>query len=258
MSTTTEATELFVEFRCSRCYQVRHEPAQNMGQELPCMFCGHQQIAPQVDFEELKNADQVVQAMGHVTAQQGQFSRDPMTRDEIHQVAKDRAVERNANAVDNSGIGTHADASIRLFAVLLDSVITVCAAMLSFGVGFALASAGICPGIEDVQHADPLSSTTIEFLVCHLGLFGMYNVLIWVLIARLGQSPGKMLFGIKIVDSLGNPPGFVSGVILRYIVAGFLFNLIPLGQLINSLWILFGTPPRCGHDHIAGTYVVNT
>lgn len=76
-----------------------------------------------------------------------------------------------------------------------------------------------------------------------------------------GQTIGKKIFAIKVVDLNGDLPNFKKHLIKRYAVY-FLPNLFPvwiLGDLfglINFLTI-FGKSRRCLHDRIAGTIVVN-
>jgi len=78
------------------------------------------------------------------------------------------------------------------------------------------------------------------------------------LLAEHGQTIGKMVLGIKIVDLDGNLPGVTQHLLPRY--ATFLLpGYVPVvGQyfaLINVLFI-FTEDKRCIHDHIAKTRVV--
>ncbi len=254
MTTTAEvASDLFVEFRCTKCYQQRHEPAEHMGTEVSCPFCGQQQTAPVVNDDELMETDRVLAAMSKISVQQGQFNDKPLTREEMDEIAKARAEERNAEANEFRGVTLHAPPTIRLCAAIIDSFITIGVLVLSFGLGQLTVQLGLCPAPEANNSVD----LQLIFLICHLGLFICYQPFIWTLIATRGQTPGKMLMGIKIVNGFGNPPGFISGVFLRIILAGVICAVIPLGPMLNALWILNGTPPRCGHDHLAGTDVVH-
>lgn len=87
---------------------------------------------------------------------------------------------------------------------------------------------------------------------------GIYN---WYLTATEGKTIGKRSQGVKIVKLDGSPVDFVSGVVMRSWVIGFiqgLANLFYLGFivfLVDSLMI-FSADHRCLHDHIAGTKVV--
>jgi uncharacterized RDD family membrane protein YckC len=77
-----------------------------------------------------------------------------------------------------------------------------------------------------------------------------------IMISQSGQSLAKKLLGMKIVKADGEPPGFVSGVLLRAFLPGV------LGAFFGGLFAfadavaIFGEDRRCIHDHFAGTYVV--
>jgi uncharacterized RDD family membrane protein YckC len=95
-----------------------------------------------------------------------------------------------------------------------------------------------------------------------LGMLAMLGLAIyqWYLIATTGQTLGKKWLGIKIVKMDGGDVDFVSGVVLRSWVIGFIGMVPYIGGcvgLLDALWI-FGEEHRCLHDHIAGTKVVLT
>lgn len=97
-----------------------------------------------------------------------------------------------------------------------------------------------------------------------LGVLGMGYYLLYIgmtlyLLHTRGQSIGKYLFGIQIVDHLsGGVPPLWRIVVLRYLV-GWVIGMIPvlstLYGLLDPLFI-FGADHRCIHDHIAGTRVI--
>ena len=78
------------------------------------------------------------------------------------------------------------------------------------------------------------------------------------LLNQSGQTIGKKLLGMKIVDLNGNKPDFIRLVGHRYGVT-YAIQLIPilggLYSLVNILFI-FREDRRCIHDLIAGTRVV--
>jgi uncharacterized RDD family membrane protein YckC/predicted RNA-binding Zn-ribbon protein involved in translation (DUF1610 family) len=81
----------------------------------------------------------------------------------------------------------------------------------------------------------------------------------WVLLSCHGQTLGKKMCGIRIVNYKdGSNPGFGGAVFLRNWVS-FMICCIPyVGEIfvfVNVLCI-FATDRRCLHDHIAGTCVV--
>ena len=96
-----------------------------------------------------------------------------------------------------------------------------------------------------------------------LGCLVLYQ---WYLLATRGQTIGKRLMGIRIVDLEGKPVGFVSALVLRswvfYGVVSFVVSIssvvIPLAGFL--VWILdyvplMGEERRCVHDYFAGTQV---
>ncbi|MGH2515170.1 MAG: RDD family protein, partial [Ktedonobacterales bacterium] len=75
-----------------------------------------------------------------------------------------------------------------------------------------------------------------------------YPVGFWVL---LGQTPGKLLTGVRIVRIDGQPLT-VRRALLRYL--GYWLSTIPFG--LGFLWVLVDDRRQCWHDKLAGTYVV--
>jgi uncharacterized RDD family membrane protein YckC len=73
-----------------------------------------------------------------------------------------------------------------------------------------------------------------------------------------GQTWGKKLLKMRIVDMDGRKPAFAKLILLRYGVSQVI-SLIPIGGFIYFLvdsCFIFGAPRRCIHDYIAGTRVV--
>lgn len=73
-----------------------------------------------------------------------------------------------------------------------------------------------------------------------------------VMIAWRGQTVGKMVVGIQVVDANGNIPG-IGAVLLREIVGKFLSTI---ALFLGYLWVAWDKDKRGWHDHIASTYVV--
>ena len=95
------------------------------------------------------------------------------------------------------------------------------------------------------------SGLVVVFLVIGLGYLALQTV--WL--STRGQTTGKRIVGIKIVQaSTGENGGFVSNVVLRAWVNGLL-NIVPLYGLVDILFI-FRNDRRCIHDLIAGTIVI--
>ncbi len=73
-----------------------------------------------------------------------------------------------------------------------------------------------------------------------------------------GQTWGKRITGIKIVDLAGNKPPFGKLIGLRYLPVGVASNIPFIGPIISivNVLLIFRGDRRCGHDLIAGTRVV--
>ncbi len=90
-----------------------------------------------------------------------------------------------------------------------------------------------------------------RFLFVFCGLYTIYGTL---MTAFRGQTLGKMLLRIQVVEANGNVPSWPR-VILRELVRGVIsVALFPLGLLY--LWVILDAQRRGPHDYIAGSYVV--
>ena len=113
-----------------------------------------------------------------------------------------------------------------------------------------LSPAAFVVGILSADMGGPAIATVALLL---LGVFGVpYQV---VLLRREGQTVGKFLLRIRIVDEETGVKGPVfRSIVLRYFV-NWLLTLIPPYVLIDHLFI-FAKNRRCVHDYLAGTKVV--
>ena len=75
----------------------------------------------------------------------------------------------------------------------------------------------------------------------------------WVLTALRGQTFGKMILGLKVVNEMGEPPGF-SVALLREAVGKFWIPISIIG-FITAAW---DRERQALHDHLAHTYVVRS
>jgi len=90
------------------------------------------------------------------------------------------------------------------------------------------------------------------------GLLIALTILQWTLLARRGQTVGKMVAGTRVVSVADNAPvGFLRAVALRSWPVEVVGRL-PFLQLLTLVDVLciFGERRRCLHDAIAGTVVV--
>jgi len=136
----------------------------------------------------------------------------------------------------------------RLFASIVDSMILM-AVLLPI-----LYLTGVFENINN--SSQPLYIRNIIFDL--IGFVGFYLINIKFLLSQ-GQTLGKKIFGIKIVDDEGNLP--TKDILLKRYSVYFLPKYIPvIGTyipLINISYIFFNKERRCIHDIVAKTLVVN-
>ena len=124
-----------------------------------------------------------------------------------------------------------ASAGQRLGAFLVDFVISIVVGIAGFVIGSAMG----------------LGEQTMNTV------FGIvYWIIVLIMVASRGQSPGKIAIGIKIVKTDGTPIGF--GTTLLREVIGKIVSAIIL--LLGYIWVLFDGQRQGWHDKIASTYVV--
>jgi len=78
----------------------------------------------------------------------------------------------------------------------------------------------------------------------------IYFIFFWTL---TGQTPGKMLLGVRVVNREGQEITFWQAV-RRYI--GYYISAFAL--YIGFIWVLFDNQRQAWHDKLAGTYVIYT
>ncbi len=87
-----------------------------------------------------------------------------------------------------------------------------------------------------------------------LGLAAFAAFIIWMLVLWSdGRSPGKLLLGLRVVKTSGEPAGFGT-MFLRETIGKFVSGL-PL--YLGYIWALLDDNRQAWHDKIADTYVVN-
>ena len=113
-----------------------------------------------------------------------------------------------------------------------------------------MSPAAFVVGILSADMGGP-AIATVALLV--LGIVGVpYQV---VLLRREGQTVGKLLLRIRIVDEeTGVKASLYKNIVLRYFV-NWLLTLIPPYVVIDHAFI-FAKNRRCLHDYLAGTKVV--
>ena len=154
---------------------------------------------------------------------------------------------------------------MRLLAVLADSGMALVAMLpaMSLVLQALKLEAAAKQGGEDAD-AQVAQVTEMMESMNYTGVIIAGVLLLVLMIANLyflatrGQTLGKMVCKIKIVDLAGQNPGFVKAFLLRSVVPGIIGAVPILGpffSLADPLFI-FREDRRCLHDLIAGTNVV--
>jgi uncharacterized RDD family membrane protein YckC len=131
--------------------------------------------------------------------------------------------------------GTPATFAQRLIAVLID---------------FAIVLAAFIPALIVVLIAGQISGV-LGFLA-GLGLYVLvFAAALYMYIGGIGttgQTPGKRMQGVKVVDDNGGMLG-MGGAAVRYIVSA-IFNSILCGLPVGSLWMLFDSEKKTLYDKV--------
>jgi len=90
------------------------------------------------------------------------------------------------------------------------------------------------------------------FLYWLINSFVVLLLYFWLFTGFKGQTPGKMIVGIKVVDKSGNKPGLFSAAI-REILGKIISTVI---FFLGFLWIGWDNQKQGLHDKLATTYVV--
>ena len=123
---------------------------------------------------------------------------------------------------------------------------------------------------------DPENPTAIEPSGFALGMIGLGGILILaylifqaVLMSKTGQSLGKRIMKIKVVNEDGDNPGFAGTVAMREIVPNLVLGVVGLIPFLGAIaqfgfWVaclvmlfLVDRDRRTLQDMIAKTYVVD-
>jgi uncharacterized RDD family membrane protein YckC len=80
--------------------------------------------------------------------------------------------------------------------------------------------------------------------------------------ARNGQTLGKQLLGIKVVETDGEQVGWktviIRELVLKNLVAGTVSSITAgIGYLVWFFWPLWDHENRCPHDMVANTRVID-
>lgn len=235
------------EYRCSRCFQVLYAEVEEAGAHKPCRYCGTDVVLPEATPDRIARAERVKDEVLAETPAPLLFS-EPSVSDADLQ----RQVRSQLSTSYSASIWP-ASRTKRFFGAVIDSLLL--GAMVFAGV--MLMGTLISSGFIEEAALDR-STLSLDAVNAWGALYFpaiALTLIQWNLIATRGQSIGKLLLGMRIVNEGGQCPGFIQGVILRNWLRAAL-SLIPLFSLIDAL-VIFGESRRCVHDFIAGTRVVD-
>jgi uncharacterized RDD family membrane protein YckC len=141
---------------------------------------------------------------------------------------------------NNSLYGQYAGFVTRAVAMVIDLII------------IAAISAVLVVIVRLILDMFSLREPTIEIGALLLAIFQLvfgvlYFTLFWVLV---GQTPGKMLMGVRVVRTNGEPVTF--GVALRRWIGYYISAILFLG----FFWVLLDARRQGWHDKIGNTYVI--
>ncbi len=231
MSTIAEQ----IQHRCTRCYRTLNSTACEAGSEKACEYCGQALLVPSLeDIAAEYAANAPYKSRG-----------------------RDRSYGADADvslAAMHFGAG---DILAPLWKRFVGCVVDNGLLLLAYVAGVALLIALVANGLLD-QQALKSKELNLQQINAQAILYFPVALLLltqWNLIASRGQSLGKMLLGMKIVDPHGGNPGFVCGVVLRNWLC-YLLCLIPFFGFFDWI-VIFGESRRCIHDYLAGTRVVD-
>ena len=287
MSATLQAYQ----FRCTNCYQVVQLDTAAAGSQVSCPWCTAPIEAPEATEDQLCDATTVaaspVNSAASLAAPTGRQSIE-----ELKEAARQRAktAERNPR-----GCGGRPD---RLCCSRLSRLVAYIIDLFGFVVSQLMGAVPvICLGLLDVIQR-PTVSAYAEFMCRKVPIAALtrdwsdvqsavaaFSSDMWIVmgavhsvvvvflicqawgVAQQGQSFGKRVMRIRIVNTQGEPPGFFSGVVVRSVLVN---GLGIAASFVLSEWPAFFVrllclaniaaiclePPRCLHDRIAGTYVI--
>jgi uncharacterized RDD family membrane protein YckC len=119
-----------------------------------------------------------------------------------------------------------------------------------------LAGVGIFGYTSGTTTTDTFSSFSYTFSETNFGflnvaVFVVYLVYFTFFLGTRGQTPGKMICGLKVVRLDGSPVGFGQAAIRTL---GYVINQFTL--YIGFLWVAIDPRKQGLHDKIAGTYEI--
>jgi uncharacterized RDD family membrane protein YckC len=141
----------------------------------------------------------------------------------------------------------------RMTAFFIDKIILFFTSLFILFVGI------LALGMSFLSHyrefvPEKLAGVTISFICVYILMDVFISMLYFTYFhGATGQTLGKMLFGLRVVQTTGEKMTFGIGFLrwVGYIISGLIFNL-------GFIWAAFDRRKQGWHDKIAGTFVVRT
>jgi len=139
----------------------------------------------------------------------------------------------------------------RFFAFTLDNVIIyILATVVLTGGMFVL---GAFSGFHEIRPAKQYTMATLLRLIALFNFLYLFMCMAYFTYFHgiCGKTPGKMVFGLKVIRETGEPLTF-GMAFLRWI--GYFLSSLPLN--LGFIWIAFDGKKQGFHDKLAGTVVI--
>ena len=134
----------------------------------------------------------------------------------------------------------------RLIAFLIDKIILLFITIALIMIGSLILGTGLSIDLESI--------TSGPLLISYYGTTTLLNMVYFTYFhGSIGQTPGKMILGLRVIQKTGTPMTFGVAFLrwVGYIVSGLILDL-------GFIWIAFDGRKRGWHDMIAATYVIRT
>lgn len=177
-----------------------------------------------------------------------------MAGDELADIIRAQSVENAAAAPVKAPSQARvklASVGKRWAAILIDGVLVAAPTMMMMNIaGAFLALEAAMLSADDAVAAAAFAQFQNDFIVINLLVSGVYNL--FFMTRFNGQTPGKMMLGLRAIKKNGKRFTFVDAL-LRNVIGYTLSGMFLLGYL----WALFDRESQTWHDKLAGTVVID-
>ncbi len=245
------ATLTLLEARCTRCWNSNCFPVEAAGSPRPCRHCGHEFLVPEATPERIARAAALLEEQPELS--DALIGKQAAVQAVVVEatVVSPAARGEQSNQTDFCGYPP-ASITARFIAYTIDQILLMVATAVGVVTLIAMMKNGLIPKPSSSDRSADLSAMTNLLMIGILP--AMVCVCQWILLATSGQTLGKKLMLIRVVNMQGRLPGFLYAVVLRSWLRAILY-CFPFAWLIDYLFI-FGESKRAGHDWISGTQVI--